>query len=292
MNFEKMCRDHGVPYVTEGHKHCRPGWIQVVCPFCTGNPGYHLGFNEERENFHCWRCGSKKTIEALSKILRISGSQVYHILAKYKGKRRRTKNTPTFERRGKVCYPTGTSELNARAAEYLTKRKYNAEALQKTWDLQSTGPTGPYKFRIIAPIYQDGILVSYQGRDYTGKQDPPYKACAQEDEVEDHKKCLYGLDFVEGDSIIVVEGIADVWRLGIGAVSTFGIKYTNAQVTRLMKFKKVFIFFDSDPQAIVQSRKLAMTLSAFCDVEILIIENGDPGNMSQEKADKLMRELL
>lgn len=292
MNFEKICRDHGIPHVTEGHKHCRPGWIQVVCPFCAGNPGYHLGFNEERAGFHCWRCGSKKTIEVLIKILRISGSQAFQILAKYKGSRRRVTNAPTFERRSKVSYPMGTCELNPRAAAYLSKRKYNAESLQKIWGLRSTGPTGPYKFRIIAPIYQDGVLVSYQGRDYTNKQDPPYKACSQEDEVEDHKHCLYGLDLFEGDSVVVVEGIADVWRLGPGAVATFGIKFTNAQVSKLMKFKKVFIFFDSDPQAIVQARKLAMILSAFCEVEILVIENGDPGNMSQEKADKLMGELL
>ena len=42
MDIVQLYQDHNVDFMTEGHPHCRPGWVNTVCPFCTGNPGYHL----------------------------------------------------------------------------------------------------------------------------------------------------------------------------------------------------------------------------------------------------------
>jgi len=37
--------------------------------------------------------------------------------------------------------------------------------------------------------------------------------------------------------------------MGIGAVATFGIKYSETQVNLLSKFKRVFLLFDPEDQA-------------------------------------------
>ena len=48
---------HNIPYRTQGHKHCRKGWVQIECPFCTGNAGFHLGYCLKDGMYVCWRCG-------------------------------------------------------------------------------------------------------------------------------------------------------------------------------------------------------------------------------------------
>ncbi len=114
-----------------------------------------------------------------------------------------------------------------------------------------------------------------------------------EKEARHHKACLYGLDQVPGETVVIVEGITDVWRLGVGSVATFGIKYTKTQVLLLKRFKRRAILFDSaDSQAQEQAEKLAKELSAFSGETIsLIIDAKDPGTMSPKDAQDLMRQL-
>lgn len=45
MDIVRLYHDYGVDHRTEGHKHCRPGWVNTECPFCEGNKGFHLGWN-------------------------------------------------------------------------------------------------------------------------------------------------------------------------------------------------------------------------------------------------------
>ena len=165
--------------------------------------------------------------------------------------------------------------------------------MSRVWGLLGTGPIGEYKFRIVAPIEFEGRLVSYQCRDITGRAALPYLACAQENEVRDHKHCLYGMDLVPGHSVVIVEGIADVWRLGPGAIATFGIGYTTEQVDLMRRWKRRFVLFDSaDPQALEKAEQLADMLSGFGGwTEILEIDSSDPGAMDQEDANDLMKEL-
>jgi hypothetical protein len=43
------------------------------------------------------------------------------------------------------------------------------------------------------------------------------------------KETLYNLDNAKDGTAIVVEGPIDVWRIGDGAVATFGVIYTQKQ---------------------------------------------------------------
>jgi nucleotide-binding universal stress UspA family protein len=194
-----------------------------------------------------------------------------------------------------VCeYPSGTCELNERTRAYLSSRGFDADILERMWGIKSTTHCSPYKFRCMVGIFLDGKMVSYQGRDITGRSALKYKACKQADEVIEHQTIAFGLDHAKGDSCIVVEGIFDVFRLGYGAISLFGISFTVAQVNLLAsRFRKVFILFDAEEQAQKQAQELGCMLSAQgVEVEILELEEGDPAEMSQEEADKLMKELF
>lgn len=156
-----------------------------------------------------------------------------------------------------------------------------------------TAHMGNYKQRIIAPIFYNGKMVSYQGRDITEKQ-IKYKACSTEKEIIHHKHLLYNFDSVS-DKMIICEGVADVWRLGKGAVCTFGVAYTKEQVLLILekKIKKIWILFDNEVEAQKQAEKLAadIILHSGIDVEILIPED-DAGAMTQKYADDFKKRLF
>lgn len=295
LDAQEFFRDYNVNHATEGHKHCQPGWIQTPCPFCSGNDGMHLGYNIEQGYFNCWRCGFHPTIHVIANILNVSYDKSKEIYDQYKvahlSSGRRSKKTPTATA---LKLPKNTPLTKAHK-KYLISRKFNPNRISRDWDVVSAMHYGRYKNRILIPIYFNGRLVSYQGRmaKATKKSDMKYKACRQKDEVIFHQSLLYGLDYVEGDSCIVVEGVTDVWRLGYGAVCCFGIDYTPSQMALLAeRFSRVFVLFDDDPQAIKQAEKMAYDLSMYgVETEYEIID-GDPGDLSQFEANQIKAELL
>lgn len=294
-NASKFYKDFHIQSATRGNKHCRPGWVQINCPFCEGSKDYHLGFYIKTGAYKCWRCGKHSQISVVKKLLACTTIRAKEILSEYST--RQADSTDSSKRKSikavECRLPPGTIDIPERHRKYLLKRKYNPDVLISTWGLKAVGPVGRYKWRIIAPIYLNGKLVSYQGRDITDKSEMKYKACKSEEEVIDHQDIVYGYDLAEGDSCIVEEGVTDVWRLGPGAVCCFGISFTIAQVNLIAKrWSKVFILFDAEEQAQKQANILASLLAARgCDVEILELEKGDPGEMEQEEADNLMKEL-
>lgn len=297
-NFEQFCTDHGIAISPPGHKHSRAGWINVECPLCSGNFGYHLGLDKENDYFRCWRCGFHKHIEVIQSLLDCDRQEAKHKFYKYRGEESRPVQKKIKQKSkvgtADIPLPPGTDFMTHQHKQYLIDRKFDPDRLEQIWDLKGTGNIGAYKFRIIAPIFFEGHLVSYQGRDITNTSSIRYKACEKEKEARDHKHCLYGLNKVSGDSVVVVEGITDVWRLGPGAVATFGIQVLLPQINLLRQFKNKYILFDSaDPQAIAEATKLANCLSIFPGhVEVIEISSDDPAELEQEEADELMKELL
>ena len=303
INILKLYQDRGISFQLPGHKHVSAGWVGTPCPFCTGNPGYHLGYctdpsSQYAGKFVCYRCGGgKRFIPTLSSLLGINEAEALQIATEYHMEGSPTV-TPRRERilAPRCLLPIGTESMGKRHKNYLSSRNFDPDYLEREWGLQGTGPTGAYKQRIIIPIEYQGKLVTYQGRDITDKSKMKYKACLPTDEARPIKHCLYGIDKVDPKrGCVVVEGVADVWRLGPGAVAVFGVKYEEAQVRLLAKFRRVFILFDSeerDPQAGEQARKLRGELSILgVDVYNIDLEEGDPGDMKDNDARALMRDL-
>jgi len=137
--------------------------------------------------------------------------------------------------------------------------------------------------------------VSFQARDITGKSPFRYLACPAKREKIPHKTILYGHQevWVKYNTIIVVEGVTDVWRLGEIAAATFGIEFKTEQVIQLSKHAdNFFILYDNEPRAQQQARKLAVKLSALNKkVEVVTVDT-DPGDMKQEDADYFVKQLV
>lgn len=302
-DFIRFCNERGVGYITEGHKHCQDGWIQVRCPFCSGSRGWHLGFNTTSNVFNCWRCGRHSFKKTLKGITNITDQEIKKILAKYSStmshfKREKPKKKMQVLIRREAKWPKGTGILRIMHKEYLINRGFNPNKLITDWGIRGTYTYGDYKYRIIAPIMLQGKMVSFQGRDVTNLSSLKYKACRKKDEAIHHKNIMYGMDHVPKDQkrIIVVEGIFDVWRLGKGnAVCSFGIVHRPPQLAMLYEFgfKEVFLLFDPEYQAQKQADKITATL-ANMGVETFIVNgpvNKDPGEYSSEEVNELLEKI-
>jgi len=297
MDVIKFLQDYNIPYQTEGHKHCRPGWVNMSCCFCAGNPGLHLGNNLDTGQWYCWRCGWHPEIASIAKLLNISSSEARNIARQYKGK-------STTKPQNKVIkfsphkLPSDCGKMAARHRKYLEKRLYDPDEIEKVWGVLGTGPVSlldniNYSHRVLAPISWQGRQVSFQARDITGKHKMKYLACPKHREEILHQSILYGNIEACGKSAIVVEGITDVWRFGIKAVGVFGIDYTLSQARWLSKlFDRVFIAFDFEPQAQKQARKLMADILLRGKEAILVPIENDPGSMPQREANAILADLF
>lgn len=90
----------------------------------------------------------------------------------------------------------------------------------------------------------------------------------------------------------IVEGPADVWKLGPGAVALLGIDWKIEQALLLRHFKRRYIMFDPENAAQKRAKELAYWLSAF-PVETWIISETetDAEDMSEKNAKKIMQEF-
>ena len=300
MDIIQLYKDFGVPYATEGHRHCREGWVNTPCPFCTGNPGYHLGYDTHGNYFVCWRCGWKATVKAISTLIRVSLPEAKEICRKYGGKSRSVSIEHVQMNKKPFMLPSRTMPMTDKHKRYLAKRQFDPDYVEKVWRVQGTGPvsrldTISFSHRLVIPIHWENKLVSFQTRDITGKHFLRYISCPEQREILRHKHIFYqAIPSKEmSRTCICVEGVTDAWRFGTDAIATFGIKYTKYQVREISKrFDRVFVVFDDDPQAIVQADKLAAEL-IFRGVDAYNIKiKGDPGSMKQADADALKKELL
>lgn len=299
MDIIRFYDDYNIEYATEGLKQCRDGWANIECPFCVGNPGPHLGFNIEDNYFVCWRCGWKSNVTVISKLLKVSYDDAKLIEARYGGSASVLDKTTRQAKVGTLSYKILGEECQKAHRSYLKQRNYSPKQLINDFHLRGTGPVSimdglNFARRIVVPIFWEGREVSFISRDITQRHALRYIVCPEEREQIKHKHILFAHpDTFQRDTCILVEGVFDVFRFGVGAVATLGIKYTREQVRLISTlFKKVWVMYDSDPQAIISAQKLSSEL-LFRGVYSKSIEiENDPGDMTQEVADNYKLELL
>lgn len=251
-----------------GGKNVTSGWTEVNCPFCEDDPSYHLGISPQNL-LHCWRCGVKGNI---IKYLKVVLDKPYHeirniietftisddnILRMEEQQKRIIPETISLPREAK-------REIPQDAKEYLMKRRFDPQEIRRKYRLSFCTYLGDYKFRIIIPVYENKKLVSFTGRDYTGKASLNYFHDNSGSMI--GKPYLYNIDSVK-DKALIVEGITDTWRMGDGTIGTFGIEYSKTQVLKIARLglELAIILFDDEEQAQAQAKKLALDISPYVE---------------------------
>lgn len=298
MDILQLYHDFGISYMTEGHKHCRPGWVNVPCPWCTGNPGYHLGFDLSNEHYYCWRCGWHPIVPTIAKLINLHPVEAASVIKQYGViiPRYEKKEAPAPKKEHRM--PTGVGPLETNHRQYLIKRNFDPDRIVRQWNIVGTGPYAAlddlsYKHRIIIPILWDRAAVSFTSRDITNKHPFKYITCPKDRELIHHKHIVYGNQEYWEDTGIGVEGPTDVWRFGPNAVATFGIEFTTQQVRVIAKsFKRFAVIFDPEPQAIKQANKLVAELKLRGVDAFRIDIKSDPGDLPQEEANYLLKQII
>lgn len=281
--------DKNIEYKTSG-KNIGEGWIGMSCLWCPDS-GTHLGVNLATTVVSCFRCGAKGNgITLIAEIEKCSKGSAFAISRKYANLNLEI----SFKRKVEyhvesVGMSSLSKKLDSAAIGYLEKRNFDAQLLQRKYDLYYGGVIGDFKFRIVAPVRLNGNIVSLVGRDITDKSDLRYKTLSVAKSKIPIKSTLYNIDSVDRDAV-VVEGIFDCWRIGDSCVATLGTKFTSEQILLLRGMRNVFILFDSD--ASHQAEKLSMNLQGIVQhVEIIVLDHGDPAEMKDHDVRALRREL-
>lgn len=298
MNIEQFYRDYNIKYVTENHKHARDGWVNIECPFCHGNAGYHLGYDTNGHKFVCWRCGGKYPIKVVEKLLNITYAEASVIWKQYGMLFGSTKRVEKNILLKKFKLPPGAEELSQAHRNYLESRNFDPDEIIKTWGILGTGLFSKldkidYSRRLIIPYFWDNEIVSFDSRDISDRAQNKYMACKEIRETINHKHILYGIQSRWKDTGIIVEGTTDCWRFGVNSCATSGIKFTPKQVRVIAKsFNRVAVCFDGESQANEQASKLIKELR-FRKVDAFRVNiEGDPGGMEQSEANYLVKQLL
>ena len=301
----EFLEENHIPYKTSGAQVTK-GWVNIQCPFC-GDHNHHLGFSTKLNIFNCWRCGPKNSVQVISRLTDCSLSSARELVEKYFISQSFSyfadDDQPVSNRRLVITLPQGSKPLTKVHKNYLKFRNLDPDFVEKRFDLKGTMSAKEYAYRIIIPIYFQNKLVSFHSRDITGENPLKALACKRDKEVIHHKHLLYNYDQCGKNYVVVVEAPLDVMSLvsvGIPAVATFGIKFTEFQVKLLRNFQKVFIFFDShinelgieeEKTASQMAEKLADTLSIFVDAYVISEMGKDPNECSTQELKKLKKNI-
>ncbi|RDE12171.1 MAG: hypothetical protein C4K49_10850 [Candidatus Thorarchaeota archaeon] len=285
-------RDNGIQYFEEG-ANVQRGWVGVRCPFCYDHSN-HGGFNLAKGYYNCWKCGGHRVIAYIQELLRVPEHEAIDIYDDYSSRTTILQhlNDKKVAKAKKVDMPG--EELGKFHRRYLLGRGFDPDYISTKYQVKGTGPVGSFKLRLMVPIIYHGQLVSFSGRDITGKQVIRYKTCSVEESVINPKHVLYNLDNCKKDWVGVVEGPFDCWRMGDDYCAGLGTTFTDQQIRLLSFYDKVVFLFDSEPEAQARAEKYGMQLSSLGVKKVIVADietNKDPAEFSERMAERVRRKV-
>lgn len=288
MKFTEILSRAGVRYFAEGqHHHCRPGWIQLDCPFCgRGSQKYHMGYSLRGNFMNCWKCGSHSLQETVAHLLNISFREAKKLTEEIDHQK-----VIIEDKRGTLELPKGRGPLLEPHTRYLERRGFDPDEIVRLWDVQGIGVALRLKWRLFIPIKFRGRTVSWTTRAVRDDVELRYISASEEQEEINHKSLLYGEDYAR-NAIVIVEGPFDVWAIGPGCVGTCGTGYSRAQVNRMAKFPFRAICFDNDETKTAQrrARQLADLLAVFPGETVIVtLDAKDAAEATRKEIRQLRR---
>lgn len=282
MDLAALLEDAGLDVRRHGeHHHVTEGWLGLDCPLCTPDSGqYRLGVHPSG-GCSCWACGPQSLAWILSLITRTPSS---HWRQRLSGLWVRDSQKP----RGVLRIPKGVGPLLPPHREYLRGRGFDPETLSVLWGVRGIGLAARLPWRLWIPVIRDERTQSWTTRSLA-EYGTRYVSAAPDEEAVPHKELLGGEDHAER-VCVVVEGPMDAFKVGPGAVWTFGSAVTNAQVYRISRYEKRVVCLDADAQA--RARELCSRLAVLPGTTVNVeLDAKDPGSASERELELLRREM-
>lgn len=248
-----------------------------------GKGKWRLGIEISTGRCNCWTCGGHSLKYALARASNCYAKYIESLL----GKIWFEKFTEPTRRNNKLRLPKGVGELQQCHNDYLWDRGFDPEELQRLWKIAGIGLVSYLQWSIFIPVNLNNETVSWTTRSIT--KEGKYSSARPEHEIVRLKDTLYGVDLAR-TAIIICEGPTDVWRVGPGAVATFGVALTSSQVNMISRFPKRIICFDSDRAGRKKAESIAFLLSGIPGRTIKVeLDAEDPASASQSEIRRLRK---
>ena len=287
-DIKSYLKDRGIK-ISDGGKNVSSRYIGIKCMWC-GDKSDHLGVDINTKIFKCWRCSRTGPASLIvMSIEKCSFTRAESIMKEYidlrlaKGIQKERKTNYLYS-----LPKEATKEFPSIHLDYLKGRNFIPEVIIPKYDLYSCYNLGDYKFRIIIPVIMEGKIVGFTSRDVTNKMPDRYKTSAPSD------KWVYNIDNCKSE-VIIVEGPTDVWRLGDNTICILGSSFSDFQLMTIKNagIRMAYILFDAEEEAQRRAWNMGVDLDMIgIDSTILSLDKGDPGEMSQDDANKIKREIL
>lgn len=289
-NWETFLRQRHIPFAEPGDrtggKGAGRGHVVTRCPFCgSATTDYYMSISVEGKGWRCWRrpehCGvaparlvaallgcsiaDAMSITGQHKHLPVDflGAVMAHLAPKEKDKPRRLELPKEFR-------PITGSQTSALARNYLRQRGFSEQSLdilRIEYDIRYC-KSGPYRKRIMFPVYYKKRLVTWTGRTISKNVNLRYHSLSTDPEtareegyspaigpITDYLLWYDDLPEYGADTIIITEGPFDALKLNVlgrpyGVCSTclFTNKISKPQIELLYRllprFKHRYLMLD------------------------------------------------
>jgi DNA primase len=221
-----------------------------------------------------------------------AGANVTHesrgLLSELSKEYAQTDSKPWLKRQ--LVLPIGIVDMQTAHIKYLRSRGFNPQKIKKLWGVQGFCVHKDLSWRLFIPIEYKGEVVSWTTRSLG--ENRRYISASEYQERIPHKELLYGEHYVR-NSVVVLEGITDVWKVGPGAVALFGTGFKRSQVLKISKYPKRVICFDSEKKAQEKAEELACMLQSFPGETIVVqLQTGKDPCSASDKEVKQLRSFL
>ena len=168
-----------------------------------------------------------------------------------------------------------------KAQEYLVKRGVTFDQM-RLYDVRYCYD-GQYAGRIVVPCFYKGDVVTFVARDIFGMSSRKYLNPPGNKQSD----FLFNIDRVEGDSVVLTEGVFDAISAheAFPSVASFGKSLSKRQIVLLNRFKRVIFYWDKDAYPQVES--YAVKLQGECRV-VLHSDGEDAGARTPEENRRLI----
>lgn len=286
----------GIDYKSGG-KNVSANDVNICCPFC-GEDRFHLAIHRENGKMNCWVCdldGFKYRPNFVNLVMELENCDFITAKSIIKDYTIDSEDddvvehvTPSFlslPQEMQSFHDTICNEHWSVAYGYLESRGFDMTHVDK-YKLGFCSH-GEYAYRIIVPIYFEGKLVSFVGRDYTSMLGLRYMNCRSKDVLMKNSDVLYGYDnyisyrmSVDTNHLYLLEGCTDVWSLGDVSVGLLTNKIHSNQVSLLIRLGLKSLTIAMDPGSYSRGINIAEKLCPFIrKIKVLKLIDGDPAEI-------------
>ncbi len=245
-----------IPWRDRGHNTSR-GNINVCCPWCANDTGFHLGIAEEKEAYYCFRepdRHSGRNLLVLLLKLGIARNEAPRLLNAYGSETAVVAPERPVTRvvANKEWERFVSAESSSECVDYLAQRGFaNPAVTIRRYDLRYA-PEGRWARRLLLPLREAGDVISWTGRAVRENVSPKYLMQSVE-----NPGLLYVPSAARAHTMVVVEGPLDALKvaagvegMGIMAVALVGKSLGPSKLWRLHKLSegcaRCLVALDSD----------------------------------------------